>query len=350
MFKVLTHGLKEEWNLFVTRSYEYDFYHTWSYHRLEKSGQPLMFIYSEQDDFIAFPLIKRSIDTTGLFDLVSVYGYTGPLSNRKASELDEGFIRNFNQAFLDYAKKNNIVSVFARMHPFFNQRPLLQSLGGLTENGKTVAIDLRMPIEQQVRHYENNIKWGIKKLTRKGYYVRQARGEQGVALFNELYRENMQRVGATDCYLFDSGYFTGLVQAPDYDCRIFLVYADKVPVSGMLVTFAGTIMQSHLVATKTEFLKDSPAKYLVHYLSMLGRSRGMDFLHLGGGLGFKEDSLFKWKKGFSDHLLDFYTWRFIVDQAAYRSLLNLYGIDAQSKIDFFPLYRSRSEASKRLVA
>ena len=342
MLKIITANQKEEWNWYVSKSAEHDFYHTWSYHLLEKSGEPVLFLYTNEEDFIAFPLIKRQIDDTPWFDLSSVYGYAGPISSRKSTDLSDEFINNFNVAFLEYLRENQIVSVFSRLHPFFDQQGLIRHFSGITSNGKTVAIDLRQPYEEQIKNFDKNIRATVSKLTRKGYQVKEHTSQEEIRLFTTIYRETMMRVSASASYLFDEHYFTSLLQAPDFDCRLLLVYAEGEPVCGTIITLTGDIIQSHLTATKTSYLRESPAKFLFNYVTILGRQLGMKFFNLGGGVGFREDSLFAWKRAFSDYCLNYYTWRFIANRDVYYSLLENRGIDPDCQVDFFPLYRSKA--------
>ncbi|WP_449439123.1 hypothetical protein [Pedobacter steynii] len=72
---------------------------------------------------------------------------------------------------------------------------------------------------------------------------------------------------------------------------------------------------------------------------MLGRELGVKQYNLGGGLGFKEDSLFRWKVNFSNHTVDYQSWRFVANPEIYTSMLSQQDIDITSEIDFFPLYR-----------
>jgi hypothetical protein len=52
-----------------------------------------------------------------------------------------------------------------------------------------------------------------------------------------------------------------------------------------------------------------------------GRERGDRVLHLGGGRGGREDSLFAFKSRFSKRRHPFYTGRWILDPQAYRELV-----------------------------
>ena len=121
MTHLITIQQKETWAEYVQKSTEHDFYHTWYYHSLDKSGEPLLFVYQEGENFIALPLLKRKIDNSVLSDLTSVYGYTGPISNQKFEELDDQLMENFKAAFLKFLKTGKNISVFSRLHPFINQ-------------------------------------------------------------------------------------------------------------------------------------------------------------------------------------------------------------------------------------
>ena len=55
--------------------------------------------------------------------------------------------------------------------------------------------------------------------------------------------------------------------------------------------------------------------------------------------GSSEDSLFNFKRGFSDTLFNFRGWQLIVDQSKYSYLIELFRIDKQNKVDYFPIYR-----------
>lgn len=336
----ITIDQKEEWKGYVRRCANYDFYHTWDYHSLDTSGEPMLFVYQEGDDFIAFPLLKRPIPNSNLFDLTSVYGYAGPFSNKKFDDLDETFLENFRYSFSDHLKSRKYISVFTRLHPFLYQDKLMKRFGGVCIQGRTVAIDLTVPLEKQREKYNKNVKYYIRKTKRKGYQIKEARGLNEMLVFREIYLENMKRIKAESSYLFSFQYFSDLLKAGDFDCKLMLVYDGETAISGAIITCTNGIVQVHLIATKTDYLVDSPAKLLVDEISVMARNAGMKYCHLGGGLGFKEDSLFAWKASFSDLFLSYNSWGYVANESAYNTLVAQNGISNRSS-DFFPLYRSK---------
>lgn len=340
MTKVITLAQKNEWNFYIKNAFVYDFYHTWYYHSLDHSGIAMLFVYEESSDYIAFPFLKREIPNTTFFDLSSVYGYVGPISNKENQNINCDLISGFQKAFLDFLKQEQVVSVFSRLHPFFNQDRLINDFNGTYGNGKTVALDLTLPIDDQRKKYCSDTYRAIKRSWKKGLYTKESKGTEDIEVFMEMYTENMQRIHSTDYYLFNRQYFVDLINSNEFDCRLLFVCFDGEIMCGTLIMFTQGVIQGHLIATKSAYLSESPAKFLVDEISLLGRREGMKHLHLGGGVGFKDDSLFRWKSSFSDLYMDYKSLRYIANHSVYDSLVDRLGIDKNTNVDFFPLYRS----------
>lgn len=340
MLKLITIYQREEWNAYIKNALTYDFYHSWHYHSLDKcKGEPLLFVYQEKDDYIAFPLIKRAIPNTLYFDLSCVYGFTGPISNRKFEDLDQHLIDNFKNSFLVFLENEKVITVFSRLNPFLNQNFLIQKFGGLHQNGKTVAINLQCSIEKQRDNYRKTTAKHIRRCLEKNYVAKESKAIQDIEAFFDIYCDNMKRIGSTDFYLFDKQYFITLLNSEDVDCRLVLVYSKGKITCGQIIGCTHGILQAYLMGTAEEYLKESPAKFLIDQISMIGRKLDMKYYHLGGGFGFKEDSLFKWKSSFSDLVFNYNTWRFIPNKKIYTDLVEKTGNDINSEVDFFPLYR-----------
>ncbi|SDM20629.1 Protein N-acetyltransferase, RimJ/RimL family [Pedobacter steynii] len=338
-----TINLKEEakWRNLIKRALKYDFYHSWTYHSLDNSaGKAVMFVYENGPDFIAIPLIKRNIPDSSYHDMSSVYGYSGPVSNRDFKTLTAEFIEGFKRSFLDFLKAEQVVTVFSRLNPFFDQSGLVGSFGGLVDNGKVVVFDLGLSLETQQLNYHGGVLRKIRKLREKGYYVKEANTDEDIRNFVSIYTLNMLRVDASETYYFDEAYFKALLHTDEFDARLMFVYdKDDYPVCGAVIVLTNGIMQAHLLGTRAAWLADSPAKLLTEEITVLGRKLGAKYYNLGGGLGFKEDSLFLWKANFSSLTFNYQTWRFVADQEAYNALILRQEIEPQTEVDFFPLYR-----------
>lgn len=327
----------DSWGEYIKNALNYDVYHTLQYHMLDKRGEPVLFVYEEDSTFIAFPLLKRSIENTDFCDFTSSYGYAGPVSNQKFEHLGNDFIAHFKYSFESFLKNNRAVSVFSRLNPFLNQRFLLDKIGGVRNNGKTVYIDLEQQLEQQRNRYDKRLLRQIRQLRKRGYLIKYADTQDQVRLFTSIYTKNMRRVNANKGYFFNEDYFTSLLKNSEFNCRLILVYNGHEMICGAIMMWLDGIIRNHLSATSESYIQFSPSKLLTDEISLIGRELGMKFFHLGGGVAGKEDTLFTFKLGFSDLILEDNIWCYIADNHTYNQLLEQKNIE--DKNAYFPLYR-----------
>lgn len=333
---VVTH--QEEWSKYIAQSFDYDIYHTYEYHALDKRGIPLLFVFQNEDNFIAFPLLKRQIENSTSIDFTSVYGYCGPISNKKLEDIDRQTKKDFEACFHEFLANQKCVSVFARLHPFFNQTKLLNNLGHVIANGKTIYIDLTISLEAQRENYNKRLARQIKQLRKRNYLIKEATNQKEIKLFTEMYVDNMNRLLASDSYYFDEAYFSEMLKNRTLNSKLILVYDGDTAICGAVIICSKNIIRNHLSATNANYIKESPSKLLTDEISIIGRQMGAKFFHLGGGLGGQYDSLFNFKSYFSNLSLEDYIWCYIVDAKRYKAIVKENKINVDS--GFFPLYRS----------
>lgn len=328
---------------------DYDFYHTYDYHALvaDSTGdQACLFRYEGAHSAIALPLLIRRgrIGDVEYTDATSVYGYSGPMSfgeYDKATEID-----SFRKSLTDVLRDKGIVSVFSRLHPLLAGEKVLRGLGSCNVMGKTISIDLREPEDAQRRRYRSNHRRDINKLKRQGVICEISESSGDFAAFRKLYAQTMQRVDAAESYLFSDEYFDRLVTATDFDMNLFVCRSGETVICAGLFSSCNGVIQYHLGGTAEEFLKQTPSKLMFDTVRLWGVSRGMRTFHLGGGVGAKQDSLYHFKRGFSDIVHKFRVWRWIVDEESYAVLSyrrnEAAGAAASRSVNdtFFPGYRA----------
>jgi len=337
MFKILSLDQKDQWNAIVRSMNRYDFYHLAEYHQLEHSGQSLLLYFSSNEISIALPVILRTIEGTKHNDITSVYGYAGPLSNQK--NLDEQTIKDFQEQLLHFFDSHQIVSVFNRLHPLFNnQKYILSGLGDIVDTNQTVGIDLTLPEQEQKRQYAHSVKNHINRLKRKNVFVEKAQNPEAIDLFVEIYRENMKRVNASKMYFFSNDFFHRFME--DLPASLFLAYYEGKAISGSLFTSCNGVVQPHLSATRSEYLRWSPLKLVWDCIRIDAIKKNEKCLHLGGGVGGAGDTLFQFKTQFSDLRYTFKTWRYIHNEEVYARLVSEKYINQPPNSSYFPRYRS----------
>ena len=336
MFEILTLDPKDRWNAIIRSMNHYDFYHLAEYHQLEHSGQSLLLYFSSKKTSLAFPVVVRPIEGTKYNDLTSVYGYAGPLSD--SENPDEQTVKDFQKALLHFFDLHQIVSGFARLHPLFNnQKFILSGMGEIIDVNQTVGVDLSLPEQEQKRQYAHSVKNHINRLKRRNVSVEKVRTQEAIDRFIEIYRENMKRVNASMMYFFPSEYFYRLMD--ELPASLFLAYYEGTAISGSLFTSCNGIVQPHLSATRDDYLRWSPLKLVWDCIRKDAIEKNEKWLHLGGGVGGADDSLFQFKTQFSDLRFSFKTWRYIHDKETYTRLVSGKYANRTLQSSFFPLYR-----------
>lgn len=329
------------WNHLIFRCKDYDFYHCHSYHVLERSGNPFLFtVTDERGDLIAFPLVSRPIAGTGYHDCTSVYGYPGPVSNKAPEDLSPQLLRYFQISLLEYFREEKIIAAFSRLRPLNEQTSLLQGLGKILPLNKTVAIDLRLPPELQRQQFSSTTKRHLNRARRAGYIVHRTCNKAHIDEFAAIYTETMRRVNAADHYYLDRSYFHHFLRINDFLPFLLLAYKNEEISAGAIFTVTNNVMQYHLSGTKAMHLHATPMKLIIDEARLLGVKMGLQYLHLGGGVGGSDtDSLYRFKSSFSDCTFNYQVWRMIVNEFAYEELVTRRSKEKELVPTWFPLYR-----------
>lgn len=331
------------WNGLLAGAGAHDFYHTAEYHALAEQngeGEAVLIALQSAAGTIALPLILRPVDRIasladvgkGLKDATSVYGYCGPVG--PVLEADNAM--TFTVELERWLAQHSVVSLFSRLHPLIESNHLFNVAEKACSLGPTIAIDLALSDEEQVAQYRPNHRRDLRKLRQRGFSCRLASGEEAVDTFGAVYRETMLRVDATPDYFFDRAYISALLAIDGLDVMLCENGSDTC--AAAIISRYGPFSQYHLGGTFDSWLSQAPMKLIFDETRILARDSGCRWLHLGGGIGAREDALFGFKAGFSDIRKSFQTWRWIIDEPTYGDLCKRAGIPGDSA--FFPAYAS----------
>jgi len=327
-----------------------DFYHTYDYHHLSKNDDelPILIKYTDGLTSLLLPLLVRDIENSNYKDATSVYGYAGTL----AINIDEQFKKeNFHKELNTYFNDNKIIAVFSRLHPFIeHQEAIHDGLGTITSLGKVIYKNLGDSLEVQRAQYNRRLKTYINK-SRKLCTVIEGNIEEHLDAFIHLYLENMKRVDADESYFFETDYYHRLLSSNDYKSKLMLCKHNETQeiIAGAIFIKTGNIVQYHLSGLDEEYFDLNPIKLIIDEIRIKSTLDGYKYLNLGGGKGSEEDSLFKFKSGFSKDFKTFKVWKHIVDEKTYRNLTNNRLETPLAENDdlysgFFPAYRAPIKA------
>ena len=333
---------KKAWKAQMALIKHSDFYYTYDYHQLSRNDNesPILVKYTHEQTSLIIPFLLRNIEGYDYKDITSVYGYAGPL----IISIDENFKEeDFQKELNSFFKDNKIIAAFSRLHPYMeHQEKVLNGLGKVTTLGKVVCIDLSDTIENQRAKFNRRLKTYLNK-SRRSCTVIKGTKEEHLQAFINLYHENMRRVEADDSYFFSNEYYRQILSSEDYESELSLcIHNETQEIIGAAIFIkTGDIVQYHLSGLSEAHFDLNPIKLIIDEMRIKSTEAGYKYFNLGGGKGSREDSLFRFKSGFAKNFKDFKTWKYIVDEEAYKILsTDKLGADVDiDTIDFFPAYR-----------
>jgi len=299
--------------------------------RLLDPGDPLLLHLREEGGDVVFAALLREVPSGGL-DVTSPYGYGGPI----AVGADPPVAR-FYERYGEWCARRGIISTFLRFHPLFENAAQAQGAVMLERLGRTVSwqLDGGDDLLAGVHPTHRN---KVRKALRAGAQVELVERPTDLSEFAALYGATMTRLEAAGYYRFPEAYWASLcTELPDRLVRV------DVRVEGTLVASALFLsgprwLHYHLAATSDAGRSCGASNLLLLEAAQYGRERGFELLHLGAGLGGREDSLFEFKAHFAPGrgLRELYVGKAVHDRDRYLTLVR----DEELSFDgFFPAYR-----------
>ena len=345
---------RSSWMHALEQMIGYDFYHLPFYHDLARGlgeGEPRLLIYINGQYQILLPILLRKIqnvpqrfdDGQPWYDATSVYGYPGPIASHADIPMD--IVSDFHEQLAATFHEMRVVSIFSRLHPLLEQTNLLGGVGTMVQQGQTVSIDLTVSESAQLAQYRENHRRDIRKLREMGARAVVDTEFRHLETFVSQYSETMDRVGAWKSYKFPARYFKQFVEAGEADVVLLgCEVGGEILGSGLFVMCRG-ILEYHLGGATLAGQRVGAMKLVLDAARHWGFEHGAKVFHLGGGVGSRDDSLAKFKLGFSRRSHSFCTWQWIIRQDVYAGLEDSWKAELQTKglrIDptFFPAYRA----------
>jgi len=337
--------LDEEWNMNVYYSIEHLKYFT------ETNQSVKYFTFNKNNkSIIVLPLIFRKIEikdeNESYYDVVSPYGYSGPLLKQEVSKDD--IIEFWKQVDLWY-KENNVISEFIRFsldnnHTQYSGK-LIPSLSNIRGN---LLIDFEDQWELFLPKVRNNYRRATQNSLKFKLFDKAEINKDIITVFYEIYTDTMKRNKASQFYFFSIDYFENLILGNPNVFSIAISYFEDKPVSvELIINYLGTIY-AFLGGTNSEYFSIRPNDFLRVEIIKWAINMNKKYYILGGGMK-DGDGLHKYKKSLfpKDKEVIFYTGRKVINQELYDKLCetscNTYKSIHKNDLDnyFFPYYRTK---------
>ena len=330
MYKVFDLSQKNEWRAYIEKLPldQQDVYYTPEYYELYENygdGKAQCFVFKKENEVALYPFLLNSINELGYklnkkyFDIQGAYGYNGVVSSSYSSD----FIYDFYTIFQEYCGNKNIIAEFTRFNPFLTNHNFSQSNLQLLLNRKTAILNLNESVGiiwQNSFSSKNRNK--IRMAIKKGYSVIIDNSKQGVRDFFRIYLETMKRIEADSYYYFNETMFHSMIRSQMFKF-LFVEDNNSNRVATMILIIYRNYAHYHLSGRNIDRRDNSVSNLMLYEAIKIAKENGVKKFHFGGGNTLDEnDSLFRFKKGFSKSYLDFFIGKKVHNQKVYNKVIS----------------------------
>lgn len=342
----------EKWDKIVASFSKHDAYYLSGYVKafeLNGDGQAML-IYFESDtppktrainvvmkrDISDFPPFSGYLQKNEFFDIATPYGYGGFI-------VEGNDISQLKKEYEQFCKEEHIISEFVRFHPMLENGNSLGDLYDVVSMGNTVFMDTADSeiIWQNLTSKNRNM---IRKAQKEGLKVFWGRDPKIIEQFMRIYNQTMDKDSAIDYYYFDNDFYESICEDLKHNALWFYSMKDHEIAAISIFLFCNGQMHYHLSGSERKFSSLAPTNLLLYEAAVWASKNGYKTLHLGGGVGSGEDSLYKFKKAFNrNEDLTFCIGKKIFDNDIYQKLVDFRNEEDSFDNDsaFFPLYRTK---------
>ncbi|MDN4605927.1 GNAT family N-acetyltransferase [Sporosarcina highlanderae] len=291
--------------------------------------------------------IPVKIDNETYYDIVTPYGYGGPIITKCSEEHKDELVEKYEESFKEHCKKNNIISEFVRFHPLVQNADDFKKCYDISHIRNTVGTNLKEYDDPTRSEFSKSCKKNVRKALREGVSYKVTENPKDVNSFMKIYYSTMDRNNASDYYYFDENYFKQCLELLGNNIIIVeAIYREQTIAMGFYFTYGKTI-HIHLSGTLSEFLFLSPAYILRYAITLWGKENGYELIHHGGGRSNSmDDSLYLFKKQFGKNTeFEFFVGKKVWNEKIYKELNSALDIDMNT--EYFPAYRSKILALSR---
>uniref|UniRef100_UPI0040497790 hypothetical protein n=1 Tax=Flavobacterium sp. TaxID=239 RepID=UPI0040497790 len=305
-----------------------------------QGGEYEIFVLVEDNNYFIYPYIKIPLNEYKMgkyFDLASPYGYGGPISNNR------DFFQRAEHYFINYISKF-CVTEFVRYNwrYDFKFEVNIENL----QNRKIVIVNLQNGFETVWNtSFSSKNRNLVNKMIKDGFEFIISKSVSDLNLFIDMYYDTMNNVSADNFYFFDRASIIELYGELHEKVILAKVIKDDT-LCGAALFFISDTGSIYFLSARDILLSKFPiTNFLISKVIEKLISLNIKILNLGGGLSNNDDdSLFKFKKNFSNTCSDFWVGKRIHNKEIYNDLINLWikdkGLDDySSKKHLLQFYR-----------
>lgn len=288
--------------------------------------------------------IKREIpiDLPGsgpYYDLITPYGYGGPILEAEDAGDKKELCHLFFHAFRQYCQEENIVSEFIRFHPVLKNAADFKEWYDVGFMRNTIQTRLDETADPLMSEYSPSVRRYIRQALEQGVEYKVTVNPHDLERFKDLYFQTMNRNKAGEYYYFDDEYFEQCLRLFGRQLVVVEVMW-KGTVIAMSLNFASNgVLHVHLTGSLESYHHLHAPIVLQYALLRWGMDNEIKQIHHGGGrTNEPDDKLYLYKKKYGrGQELEFHVGKQVWNPEIYDLLCKKAGMEEDHS--FFPAYR-----------
>ena len=289
------------------------------------SKKSLCFYFNNKKKIFFYPFLLQNINKIdNYFDITTPYGYGGPITNTN----DKSFIKEAEKCLNEELIKLNVIAELIKFHPLIKNHLILKNIyrGKIIKVCKTISLNVQKYSENFLlnRIYSYSNRKSIKKAYRNECKIVISNDNYSWSKFIKLYESNLINNTANKKYFFSNKYYQ-MIKNYFYDQ--YLIFSCKIKneiVSSLLILYTNQFAHCHLIGSNELARKLSANNMLHHEVIKWCKLSNINILHFGGGVTNDEkDTVYKFKKSFSNETNDFYIGERVINRNKYHELCKM---------------------------
>lgn len=275
----------------------------------------LFFINVNKNKIFYLPIIvKRVKNSNDIFFFETLHGYSGPVSN----STDKFFLNESWKKFHENCVNQNIISGFIRFNPFLKNHIIAEHANfiNIEKAKKIIFSKLDQNYDFFYSKYNKNVKKNLKNFKKSDLALIEIVDEDYIVQFSKLYLQSMEEKSSLKSLRYDLNYFNNLKKYFKENLGLISVLELKNNnyLSGLIYLKFKNKIHVHL-SCSSKLGRNFSAPFGMRNFLFEKFAETSNIINFGGGNTSKEDdSLFSFKKGFSDNYDDYFIGKVVINK------------------------------------
>lgn len=300
----------------------------------KEQGKAEIFHFKSDSGEIIYPFIKRTaglLNDVEYMDIVTARGENGPVI---INLIEDTLIQEFNEAFQEYCRINNIIAEYIRFDPWNTEVEKFSQIYDVSNHGYVYCHNLQEDFF--ATQYSSKRRNQIRKAINSGVTLELEADWSKIDQFLELYQFTIDKHSVSSYYLIDKIFLNQYKNILGNRARLGFAYIKDVPIAGGIFLNGGDVFHYHFSASHPDFMQLNAISYLLMEEGKIGANEGCSIMDLGGATPGSGLEKFKRSMVKEKGILQCYVGTRIRNKEIYDSLVLQNGGPRKG---YFPEYR-----------